>query len=251
MTLHWRFSRSIFPSLDDLHKITRGAIIHLEQCTVIDGVSGHSLAEQLDALDDGWQPSKCWAEMVRDVQLWQDETAIPLRLRQVAEMEVARRLHSPDYSHIVAILPEGKVLGAEPRFATYYSSLDESKHRYAPDLYEAFASPGGARDVLLTDAEGQLLDASTFYCRDVRRTHDDAAMDPASLLRALRRVIRRAAEVLPTLSVSEESITSFGWLMFRRAHGIAAVRAGIDDREVVRSLIGTTPVSLRIRYGRP
>lgn len=98
---------------------------------------------------------RTWAKAVRNTLLVWDQLVVPYRSKALAEMDLADRLHGPDFSRISARVHKWKrkAPNAEWHEPNYRKDPDSP---YPNLLYALHVTEGGAREKLLTRADGTI-----------------------------------------------------------------------------------------------
>lgn len=190
---------------------------------------GMPLDAQVHAIESGqMEPTREWARLVRDATYWQDQLIVPLRVATSSRLDLAERRHSADYRRIRADIPAKKMKSsANGAFDPNYRSALDSP--YVADLYRLYVMDDGARQILRTDATGQLIDVAAFYVPDACTT-GGSRISTDGFRDIVDRIVQTCEHVLGGVTYQElKRAHVLGTHFFRHAYGTIMVRNNLTD----------------------
>jgi hypothetical protein len=208
----------------------RLVVVRDELLRQISELAGYSLEKQVQLLSENtWHPTRQWARMVRDALYWQDQIVVPLRVSTSKRLDRSERVHASDFGRINAGIPAAKMKtpgngDLDPNYAVPGACL------YSRELYALYVMPGGARDILRTNAEGTLHSVAAFYVPDLATTNA-RRLDAAWFRDAVDRVVSSCEHVLGegVTFASLKEAGALGTHFFRHAFATKMVRKGLAD----------------------
>lgn len=158
-----------------------------------------------------------WAKDVRDALILWDQLVAPYRVATLMEMDLADRLHTENFARIMARVHKWKrkAPNAEWHRPNYRRSTDSP---YPALLYRLYRTAGGAREVLLTRADGSRWAPDPSNRKHFRKPEEEdgqegvlrepfyanrltqstyARLDRHGLRRAIKRATRKVLERWP------------------------------------------------------